>query len=341
MQYQGLLDSIKRGVVSPVYLFCGEEQYLQEQLLLALKNALLNPELAAFNLEEIDGENCSLAQITESANALPVFAEKRLVIVKNAVFLQAGKKEAASETAASGEKLLLDYLNDPLLSTCLVFLVTGAVDNRRKLVKAIEKSGEILELKPLRGNELTKWLRDEVEKLGLKIEPRDLTYIEANAANSLRQLHNELEKLALYCQDEGIITLPAVEKMLTKSSEANIFALVDYLGEKKGERALKELSYLLEQGEPPVRILFMIARQYRLIIQAKELAQKGFSEKQITSELKTHPFVTGKLLRQARYYSFSELERILDLLLQCDVALKSRGIPKLTLEQLIIQLAMA
>lgn len=338
MQFHSILNSIKRGVIAPIYLIYGEEQYLQEQVIHALRESLLTPDLAAFNYEEIAGEKCLPAQVVEAANVLPVFAEKRLVLVKNPSFLQSSKKEDGTEAKNSTEQALLDYCADPLLSTCLIIMVNGSVDKRRKLVKAIEKKGQLLECKPLRDNELRQWLREEAESQDYRIEPRALAYIEANGANDLRHLKQELAKLALYCQEEGVITLAAAEKLLTKTSEANIFTLVDSLGERKSEQAIVELSHLLDQGEPPVRLLFMIARQYRLIIQVKELASKGFSEKQISSELRIHPFVTGKILRQARYYQFAELEKILSLILECDLDLKTKGNPRFTLEQLLLKL---
>lgn len=338
MQFQSVMNSIKRGVISPVYLIYGEEQYLQEMVVTALKEALLTPDIAAFNLDELDGERCSSAQVAESANALPVFAEKRLVIVKNPAFLQTGKKETQGEGAMANDQLLLTYFGDPLLSTCLVFLTNGSIDKRRKLVKTAEKVGQLLELNPLKGGELTTWIKEEAERQGLGIEPKALEFIVLNAASSLRHLKNELEKLALYCDQEKIIKLAAAEKLITRTSEANIFTMVDNLGLKKGELALQELSNLLDEGEPPIKILFMITRQVRLILQTKELEQKGFTEKQITSELGIHPFVTGKILRQVRNFGFVELENALTLLLECDVALKTGAPARLTLEQLIIKL---
>lgn len=338
MPFQSIINSIQRGVFSPIYLLFGDEDYLQEKAITALRESLLSPEMADFNYEELDGEKCLPAQVAEAANALPVFAERRFVLVKNPTFLQSGKKEDTTESSGHNDKALLDYCADPLLSTCLVFWVKGNIDKRRKLVKAIEKSGQLLEFKSLKGNELRKWLREEVEIQGLKIEPQALDFIESNSTNNLRHLKQELEKLSLYCQDSRLITLVAAEKLLTKTSEANIFALVDCFGEKKSEKALVEMTYLLDQGEPPVRLLFMIARQYRLIIQAKELARKGYSEKQISSEIKTHPFVTSKLLRQGRNYQFAELEKILSQILECDLALKTKSNSRVILEQLLFQI---
>jgi len=338
MQYQSLLNSIERGVLSPVYLLYGEEDYLQEQLVHKLKEHLINTDFGDFNLDELDGEKFTPGQVVGSANTLPVFAEKRLVIVKNFYLFQPRKKDVDDAHSTPQEQPLLNYLANPLESTCLVFWVKGPVDKRRKIVKAIDKAGMILEIGPLKGDELNEWLRREAMALGKTIEHRALEYIILHADHGLRFLKGELEKLALYAGDEKTITLPMVESLLTKTSEANIFVLVDNIGMKKGETALAELRSLMGSGEPAIRILFMIARQFRLILEAKDLGQRGYTEKQITAELSLHPFVTGKILRQARNFSFDGLEKDLQRILECDVAMKTGVQARPAMEILISEL---
>ena len=337
MQYRSLLNSIERGVLAPVYLLYGEEDYLQEQLVHKLKERLLNPEFGAFNLDEPDGEKITPANVADSANTLPVFAEKRLVIVKNPLFFQSGKAEEDEQPGRS-EQPLVKYLGDPLESTCLVFWITGTVNKKRKIFKAVDKAGIVLEIGPLKGADLNEWLLRETEGLGKKIEPRALEYIITHTEHSLRNLKSEIEKLALYAQDEDKITLSMAESMLTKTSEANIFELVDSIGMKKSETALVKLRSLMGSGEPAARILFMIARQFRLILVAKDLAGRGHTEKQITAQLSLHPFVTTKILRQARNFSFNGLEASLRKALECDLAMKTGAQTRPALEILVLGL---
>lgn len=304
-----------------------------------MKESLLAPGLEAFNLDELDGEKKEPGAIMERAVSLPVFAERRLVIVKNSPIFQRGKKDGAEEAEKNVEQLLA-YLEDPLLSTCLVFLVSGNIDKRRKTVKAVDKCGQVLETAPLKGKELEDWIKEEIRAMGRKIEPKAVDYIIFNSHNSLRTLKSELEKLALY-DSSAPITLNVAEKLLTKTAEANIFEMVDSIGLKKGESAILELRRLLETGEPPVRVLFMIARQFRLLLAAKDLGHKGYTEKQITSDLGVHPFVTGKILRQSRNFSFHELEESLKNILTADIALKTGALPKIALENLILKLVKA
>lgn len=362
MQYQSILNSIKREVISPVYLLYGEEEYLQELVVKALKETVLSSETGSFNLDELEGGKVSLSSLVDMANTLPVFAEKRLVIVKDAAYFRSrgskeenkegseaenkeGSAEGSKQTEIEGkglvsgeEKCLLKYLEDPLLSTCLVFWQKGTVDKRRKIYKAIAATGQVLEIGPLRGRDLSDWLAAEAKKMGKRMERQALEYMLINCGNQLRNLHSELEKLALYSGEEQTITLDMMQKLVTRSSEGNIFNLVDGIGLGKGEEALLELKNLLINGEPPVKILHMIARQFRLLLLVKEAAQKGWPEKKISAELSLHPFVTGKILRQARNFSFAQLEKSLQLILQSDLGIKTGLKPDLTLETLIIKL---
>lgn len=337
MQYQGILNSIDRGVVAPVYLIYGDEDYLQEMLLKAFKDKLANSDISAFNFDEIDADKATPGEIVSSANTLPVFADKRLVIVKNPSFLIA-KKEGEEPNNKDTEEVLLSYLKDPLFSTCLIFWVKGSVDKRKKIVKAIEKAGNIVQVERLKGIEIGIWLNEEARMLGKKLDNKAAEYIVLHGGADLRALKNEIQKLVLYAGNENIITLKMTEQILTKTAEANIFALVDNIGLKKGESALMEMRALLFAGEPAVRILFMIARQFRLILRAKDLERNGFTEKQITEELSLHPYVTGKIMRQSRNFSFIELEDSLRFILECDTALKTGALPRQSLEDLVFKL---
>lgn len=234
--------------------------------------------------------------------------------------------------------MLLQYLNDPLLSTCLVFIVRGPVNKQKKLVKAIEKKGVLLELNTPKGQELISWVKEEAGALGLALEPQACEYLIMNAGYSMRVLRSELEKLALYAGSNNKVTLETAQELVAKSSEANIFTLVDSIGRKEGETALTELHHLITSGEPPVRILFMIARQFRLLLQAKDMKRKGCTERQITAALSLPAFVTVKILKQANNFNFSELEDCLQQMLECDLAMKTGSPPRQTLEDLVLKL---
>jgi DNA polymerase-3 subunit delta len=357
MQVQSVINSIKRGVISPVYLLYGSEEYLQEMVINALKEAIVSSEIGSFNLDELEGEEVTIGSLVDLANTLPVFAEKRLVIVKDFPFLQSGNKkkgeteedeDSAIKTLpqtkmgnkVNEEKRLLEYLANPLLSTCLVFWQQGTVNKNRKIYKAIVENGhQVLDINSLRGIKLNKWIITEAEKMGKSLERQVINYLILNCGDQLRNLHNELEKLSLYSGEHKTITPAMAQELVTKSSEGNIFSLVDSIGEKNGEKALVELRNLLATGEIPVRIVFMIARQFRLILLVKDLRQRGYPEKEVTAKLKIHPYVTGKIRRQTANFSFKELEKNLELIREYDLGMKSGLRLQLTLENLVVALA--
>ncbi|MDD2401379.1 MAG: DNA polymerase III subunit delta [Clostridia bacterium] len=338
MQYQSVMNSIKRGVISPIYLIYGEEEYLQEMIITDLKKALVSSDIGLFNLDEVDGEKVNITSIVDMANTLPAFAEKRLVIVKNAFFLSTSVKVAEKKNKSGEEERLLKYLADPLLSTCLVFWQKGRVDKRKKIYKEIVSAGQTLEIETLKGVDLNTWIVEEAKEMGKKLEPQAIEYMVINLGNKLRNIKSELEKLAIYSGENRNITFQMAKSLVTITTEGNIFNLVDKIGLRKYEEAFVELVNLLKVGEPPVKILFMIARQFRLILLAKDLSKRGYTEKQIALELKSHPFVVKKILKQGRNFSFYELEKSLQLLLESDIGIKTGMSPRVSLENLIYNL---
>ncbi len=330
MQHDALLKSIERGVLAPVYLIYGEETYLQEMLIKNLRSKIFGPEIMVFNYDEINGEKAGIKEILESANTLPIFGEKRLVLVRDPLFFSVATKD---------EELLLDYLQDPISSTCLIFWVKGGVDKRKKTYKSVSKYANPIFVERLKGYELEAWIKNEVIAAGKKLDKKALDHILMSSSNDLRTLKSELEKLIVYAGQSSTITFDMAEDLVTKTNEANIFILIDSIGQKLTEKALAEMRAILYSGEPPVRVVFMIARHYRLLLLAKELESKGHTEKKIAAELKVQPFIAAKLMRQSKQYNFYELEADMASILDCDLAIKNSFPAKMALEDLILKLS--
>lgn len=326
MDYQGLVNSLERRLVSPVYLLYGEETYIRDEVINMFRDKLLPPEVQDFNLDILDGRETAPDVIATLAATLPFMAEKRVVIVKEAEFFKSRRKNkdenAEVEKSPAGEQVLLDYLNAPATSTCLVFS-TGAVDKKKKLYKAIEKNGQVVEFSPLKGKELNLWLEHRFAAAGKKIEPPAAAELITAVGNNLQQLVGEAEKLISYTGQRTTIKKDDVTTLVGKTVELSIFELVDAVGERRYEKAVRMMREMVIYGEPPVRLLFMIARQFRLLLQVKVLHSTGCVEKQIASKLQLHPYVTGKCIRQSRNFQREELEQSLEKILAADVAIKT------------------
>lgn len=340
MVLEGFLNSIKRGVLSPVYLFYGEEDYVQEKALKALKEGLLPPGLEAFNLDEEDGESLSPAAIVNLASTHPVMADKRVVIIKNPSFFKVKKKSSNddSQDNSSSEEILLNYLKDPLQSTCLVFVVRGNADSRKKIFKAIKQAGQVLEFQPLRSHDLNDWIDNKLKQKHKNIEKEALEYLILSVGSNLRLLELELEKIYTFLGDEKSITYGVVKQLVAKTTQASIFELIDSVSEKKAEKALILLKEMIAQGEQPMLILFMLAKQFRTMLWGKSLVEQGYTDKQAAPIMQVHPFVASKSIRQCARYSFDSLEKAMIKIQEADVAMKRGTNTVQVLENVIVAL---
>lgn len=343
MDYIGLDKSLQRMLISPVYLFYGEETYLRDHYIKRFI-ALTPEEVRDFNLDIIDGRETGLETIVNMASTLPFIAERRTVIVKNAEFFKPRKKSGAedqnetkSDKVSSTEEVLLKYLADPPVTTCLIFCCES-VDRKRRIYKTLEKNGQVVEFSPLKGQELNEWIDRRARNLGKIIEPAGMAGLITAVGNNLQQLNTELEKLSCYARTEKI-TAADVALMVSKTAELSIFELVDAIAERNYKDSIKLAREMVFFGEPVMRILFMIARQFRLLIRTNALLAEGSMGKMLAGQLQVHPYVAQKCAKQARNFSLPELKAAIEKILAADYSIKSgHQEAVLALELLIISL---
>lgn len=340
--YQALVNSIKRGVISPVYLVCGPEGYLRDKAVYALKQYIAAGDLGQFNLSVLDAAQTKTDEIIDAANTLPFFSERRLVIVENPPYFRSKRKKedgVGGKEQDEGDTRLLDYLREPNSATCLVFVSGENINRKMKAVKAVENIGQVLEFNNLKRKDMEEWVKGQFTKRSKKIEAGALQYLLAISAEDMGILSGEIEKLSLLDLGRENISLEQVKLAASSSVEASIFDLVDFVGEKQTAKAIEKLREILGHGEPPVRVLVMISRQLRLILAANALAAEGYGQNDLIPTLGVHPYVGQKIVRQARNFSQDQLEIALETCLEIDMALKSgKGSPALLMELAIISI---
>lgn len=325
--YQGLINSLARGQVAPVYLFYGEEEYLKEKAVAKFKEHLL-PQAVDFNLDVLDGEETELTTVVSLAENLPFMAERRLVIVKNAPWFKGKAKGSADQSSgedksAGKEGPLLNYLNQPAPTTCLIFVTGDSVDRRKKLFKAVESAGKAVDFKALKANEMAAWVTNQVKARGKKIDAMAVrALVEANGKLGLLNLANEVEKLITYVGEAKDISLTDVQQVGVTNLEQNIFTVVDEAVSGNTAQAITGIKELLALKEQPVKILAMLARQFRLAIQVEALVRTGCPEREVAGKLGLHDFVVRKALAQARKSSTAKLEWALERLAAMDAEIK-------------------
>jgi len=187
---------------------------------------------------------------------------------------------------------------------------------------------------------LRRWIAQCAEKKGGQILPSAVEELAAFIGNDLRLLDQEIDKLMAYVDGARPINTEDIHLLVSYVQEASIFEMVDALGRRDGERAIELLHELLDKDVAPPYLLYMITRQFRIMLQVKELERRGVGRREISEELKLRQFIVDKGLQQARNFSFKQLEAAYRKLLETDMALKTgRTEPVLALDMLIVELS--
>ncbi len=317
-----------------IYLLYGPDELARTEALAALK-ASIPPDLADLNMSSLDGKKLKLDTLIGACEAFPFIAERRLVIVGDLLkHLKAGKERDE----------LRAYL-ERLPATCDLALVESEDFDKRSAVftylkKASERGqAQVREFLPREGSDLLRWLGERARGLGVALEGPAAQRLIEYVGNEGRALANELAKLASYVGRGGKIGVQAVDLLVQDAQEQNLFAFIDELSQRRRGAALQSLRRLFEDGQAAAYILFMVARQVRILLGVKDLANQRMRPDDIAARLGQRPFVVRKAMDQARGFSDAELTGLHDRVLELDHATKTGRIEAETaLELLVVEM---
>lgn len=337
MSYMDIFKDIKAHKFSNVYLFSGEEEYVKQEALDQLVDAIVEPTFKDMNYQTIDGSEVRADEIINACETLPFMADRRIVIVRDSMYLT--RRRGGESYSAEEEKRMRDYIKDISPTSHLVFYVRGSVDKRGALYKAIKKHGCAVEFNRLKDYDIKRWVKKELSKHGKTITSAALDQFVYLAGVNLDDVENELSKLVAFAYESDIITEEDVLSTITPTLEYSIFQLVEAIGNKNVDTALMLLDEMLDRGEVFYSILPMIGRQIRLILLCGAHNKKGYSRNQIAKTLKIHPYGVGKYISQGRNFTEEELTSALSDCLKLDHSIKQGKIDgRLGLEMLIISM---
>ena len=295
---KSLNEDLKTGQFNNVYLLYGEEAYLKKQYKDKLRNAMVAPD-DTMNYAYYEGKGVNVKEIIDLAETLPFFAERRLIIMENTGFF----KNATPELA--------DYIKEMPESTSMIF-IESEVDKRGKLYKAVQSKGRVVELGRQDEATLLRWIVGSVKREGKQISEGTVRYFLTKVGTDMENIQKELEKLFSYTLEKDKITVEDVETICTTQITNQIFDMVNAVADKQQRKALDYYYDLLALKEPPMRILFLLARQFKLLLEVKTLDKQGYARKDIASKTGLHPFVVGKYQEQAKSFSQKELRAIME-----------------------------
>lgn len=295
---KNLNEDLKTGQLKQVYLLFGEEGYLKRQYKNRLTKAML-PEEDTMNYASYEGKGIDLKEVIDLAETMPFFAERRLIVFENTGFFKTGGADLA------------DYIKELPETTSFLF-IENEVDKRSKLYKAVKAKGRVVELAFQDEATLKRWIAGNVKKENKQITEQTIVYFLDKTGTNMENITKELEKLFCYAYDRDMITKEDVEAVCVTQISNHIFEMVDAMAQKKQRRALELYYELLALKEPPMRILFLMIRQYRILFQVKGLLKAGYGRKEIASKAGLHPFVAGKYMDQAKHFQTKALREVLE-----------------------------
>lgn len=316
-------EDIKRGNLRQIYLLYGEERYLRRQYREKLRKALCE-EGDTMNTHFYEGKDLAIGEIVDLAETLPFFADRRVIFITDSGLFKSG-----------GEKMA-EYLANPSETTFFVF-TESEVDKRSKLYKTVQSRGYTAEFAVQDENTLKRWVAGILAKEGMRIAENTVALFLSKTGTDMENIQMELEKLACYCMGRDVVTAQDVEAVCTVRVGNHIFDMINAIAAGEQRQALELYYDLLALKEPPMRILFLIAKQCNMLLQVRELRSKGFDNRAISSKIGVPPFVAGKYVAQSAKFKAATLRRAVETCVEAEENIKTgRMNDKMSVEILIL-----
>jgi DNA polymerase III subunit delta len=284
-----------------VYLLLGDDEERKSRGVEKLR--------AGRAIEAYDASATSPETLVSACNSFSLFGEGPFVVLKDLDAWNAAQKA-----------VIVDYLKDPSPGADLI-LLGKKLGARERLLSAVKNAGEVHTFDQPTGKVLVRWLVGHANKMDLDLPDDVAEDLTIRCSGDKMRLLQETEKLALYVGD-GTATHDDVAALCPPDVQSNIFAFVDSLAGGERDRALALLEDLFGTGEPPLRLTFMIRRQFQLVARARALLERGTPQKELASRLKVPPFVARKLEEQGRKLDEEDLERALAQIQDLESGLK-------------------
>ncbi|MFA5075916.1 MAG: DNA polymerase III subunit delta [Patescibacteria group bacterium] len=301
-----------------IFFLYGPDTFRARQKLNELKEKFVKEvDESSLNLTYLSGKNLDIAQFNQAVATPPFLARKRMVIIDNLL---------SNEPDQELTKQILEILGkeDLIKDILLIFLETDDFKRDGVLSKRLIKEKYAQEFELLKDSELRNWLRVEFRNRGGKISSTALERLAGLVGNDLWQLNSEIDKLIAYAGDNSIEEKDVTELVRGRFDD-NIFHLIDAIAAKNSRLAHQLLSEQFDSGADELYILTMLTRQFRILLQTRELAEanRQITKTQVASQLGVHPFVAQKALGQIKNFSAAKLKDIYRQLLDADVRIKT------------------
>lgn len=303
-----ITKDIQNHQFKPVYLLSGEETYLTRQFCERLTEAIAGDD--SMNVNRFQEKNPDIREIISLADTMPFFAESRLIIIENSGFFKRDSSELA------------DYLSQMPESTHIIFR-EDEIDKRNRLFKKVKELGYFAEMKRQTEAELERWILTILKKEQINLTRSTMSYLLETIGTDMNVIRNELDKLIAYLGDKKVLEPADIDKICSRQISGQIFEMIDAMSSKNRKRAFQLYYDLIALKEPPMRILFLITRQYLQLYQIKEMQKQGLSGQALTAASGLSSYAIRKVSQRASRFSSEELKHCIEECAQMDEQIKT------------------
>lgn len=327
MEAAEAVKEVKTGKIRPFYVVYGKDKYRMEQFVELIQQKLFTSEQYEMGIMKYDSQETTLEEIVLEAESPPFFVEHKLIIVQDSSIMCAGTKDQ-SKLEHKAESLL-QYLEHPIESSIIVFVVNAEkLDERKKIVKQLKERRCIVTFPVLDQHQLKQWMTKRASEQGRSLHPDAADLLIARVGASMQHLSQEVDKLCIYVGPEGEISLALAQQLTLATLDEDVFALVDAIIKLKLDQALTMYKQLLVQKEEPIKLVALIARQIRMMIQIKELEEHHYSPQQMAGQIGAHPYAVKLASASAKGFQTNQLAVLLSSLAELDYGMKTGRVDK-------------
>lgn len=321
---KNIKKDLEQKDIKRAYLIFGEERFLVR----SAKNMLIRGLVTkgdTMNFTGYSGKECNAPKIIDLAETLPFFADYRVILIEDSGWF----KTAAEEMA--------EYVKQIPESACIIF-VESEVDKRNKLYKQVKANGYICECKRATNKELTDWVVRYLSKAGKKITGNDMKYLLEKLGEDMDNISSELDKLIAYTYEREVVARQDIDAVCVSEITGKIFEMIDAIGGRKQQRALELYYDLIASREAPMKILFMLARQFNIMLQIKEMNEYHIPASEMAAKLGMQSFIVNKTLSQCRNFKYKTIRSALKYCISMEEAVKQGNMnDKMAVELIIVR----
>lgn len=319
---QEILRKFREKKFDPVYLLYGPENFLVRETVHALIESMLDPAERSMNLDTFDGSDVDPKQIISAALSFPMMGERRLVVVWEYEKLDKDKRD-----------ILIPYVAKPCSSSTVVF-VSENPDFRVGLSKALKEHAVVLKFESPDAREAAAWIVERAKRSGKSITPDAAELLLFIVGSSLRDLANEIEKLVTFISDTPVIRPEDVSAVIGRSRTYNVFELQKAIGQKQESRAVEILLHLLEAGESPIAMVYLLTKYFQKLWLLHDIPA-GMTPAAYAQSIQIYRSYLDEYLSAAARFSDAELSAWISSLLVADESLKSSVDPNTVMMTLV------